>query len=86
MCQKTTSRRYYFYFCDGMHTFTGSTGMELVGIAVARAHHQSPRYEGHAPFWPPSRLAVRRAWINVSGLCLGGRLKLIYINDSLGKL
>ena len=30
--------RYFFHFSDGKHTFTDSTGIELNGIAAARAH------------------------------------------------
>jgi len=30
--------RYYFHFGDGKRTFRDSTGIELVGIAAARAH------------------------------------------------
>jgi hypothetical protein len=30
--------RYYFHFCHGKHTFTDSAGIELAGIAAARAH------------------------------------------------
>ena len=30
--------RYFFHFSDGKRTFTDSTGIELNGIAAARAH------------------------------------------------
>jgi hypothetical protein len=30
--------RFYFHFSDGKRTFTDSTGIELDGIAAARAH------------------------------------------------
>ena len=30
--------RYFFHFSDGKHTFTDATGVELNGIAAARAH------------------------------------------------
>lgn len=30
--------RYFFHFSDGKHTFTDAAGVELNGIAAARAH------------------------------------------------
>ena len=67
-------------------TFTDSTGIKLVGIAVARAHHPNPGYKGHAPFWPPARLAVSELVSMYPAFAWGLKLKLIYINNSLDEL
>jgi hypothetical protein len=52
---------YYFYFGDGKRTFTDSTGIELNGIAAARAHAKSQIRSMMATL-PGGRLQIWSGW------------------------